>query len=65
VDKFRQYLQKRFKPEIAMVYNSLFFDIIPALNRGGAKATEKVRVECLPCVVLCCLCLHVCMHPRE
>ncbi len=53
MEKFREYLQKRFKPEIAMVYNSLFFDIIPALTRGGAKATEKVRAVCVPGRVVC------------
>lgn len=28
-----------------MVYSSLFFDIIPALGRGGAKASEKDSTE--------------------
>lgn len=42
-DKFKEYLKKRFRPEIAIVYSSLFFDIIPALGRGGAKASMKVR----------------------
>lgn len=49
VDKFKEYLGKRFRPEIGMIYASLFFDIMPALSRSGALATDKVRWPICAC----------------
>ena len=45
VEDMRAYMAKRFKPEIGFVFQSIFFDIIPALSRGGVKSDEKVRHE--------------------
>jgi len=45
VEDMRAYMSKRLKPEINLVYQSIFFDIIPALCRGGAKSDEKCKQE--------------------
>jgi thioester reductase-like protein len=45
VEDMKAYMSKRFKTEINFVYQSIFFDIIPALCRGGAKSDEKCKQE--------------------
>lgn len=41
VADMRAYMSKRFKYEINLVYSSIFFDMLPALCRGGARSTAK------------------------
>ena len=45
VEDMKAYMGKRFKSEINFVYQSIFFDIIPALCRGGVKSDEKNKQE--------------------
>lgn len=44
MQQFRNYLKGRFTVGVALVYQAIFLDILPALARGSSNAMRTVRV---------------------